>query len=153
MRGLRYSRAAACDEACAGLAEEILRNRFHGFLLASCRPEAGVKALRAVSRGELWLAAHAAGQRHRWAGARKRARRGGRAASPLARRGHEEPHATRGAGGRLLRQGLTNKEIARSLGVMEDTVKKHLQSVFAKLGVHRRALVVLCRAAGASGRA
>ena len=26
---------------------------------------------------------------------------------------------------------------------MEDTVKKHLQSVFAKLGVHRRALVAL----------
>jgi DNA-binding CsgD family transcriptional regulator len=43
----------------------------------------------------------------------------------------------------LLRNGFTNKEIARRLGVMEDTVKKHLQSVFAKLGVHRRALVVL----------
>jgi DNA-binding NarL/FixJ family response regulator len=42
-----------------------------------------------------------------------------------------------------LRQGSTNKEIARRLGIMEDTVKKHLQSVFAKLGVHRRALVVM----------
>lgn len=42
-----------------------------------------------------------------------------------------------------LREGFTNKEIARRLGIMEDTVKKHLQGVFAKLGVHRRALVVL----------
>ncbi|HEU0199104.1 MAG TPA: helix-turn-helix domain-containing protein, partial [Burkholderiaceae bacterium] len=38
----------------------------------------------------------------------------------------------------LLRQGFTNKEIGRQLGIMEDTVKKHLQAVFGKLGVHRR---------------
>lgn len=43
----------------------------------------------------------------------------------------------------LLRCGCTNKEIANQLGVMEDTVKKHLQSVFRKLGVRRRALVAL----------
>jgi DNA-binding CsgD family transcriptional regulator len=42
-----------------------------------------------------------------------------------------------------LRQGATNKEIARRLGIQEDTVKKHLQSVYGKLGVHRRALVLL----------
>jgi len=50
----------------------------------------------------------------------------------------------------LLRQGLTNKEIARRLGIMEDTVKKHLQSVFGKLGVHRRALVMLRSSADAA---
>lgn len=50
----------------------------------------------------------------------------------------------------LLRRGFTNKEIARDLGVMEDTVKKHLQSVFGKLGVRRRALVVLRQIAGQS---
>src|SRR6185437_15731779 len=49
-----------------------------------------------------------------------------------------------------LRQGLTNKEIARRLGIMEDTVKKHLQSVFGKLGVHRRALVMLRSSADAA---
>jgi len=48
----------------------------------------------------------------------------------------------------LLRRGCINKEIARELGIMEDTVKKHLQSVFAKLGVHRRALVALRRLPG-----
>ena len=31
-------------------------------------------------------------------------------------------------------ESVTNKEIARQLSIMEDTVKKHLQSVFAKLG-------------------
>lgn len=53
-----------------------------------------------------------------------------------------------------LRLGFTNKEIARRLGIQEDTVKKHLQSVFGKLGVRRRALVALggaaMRAPGAS---
>ena len=49
----------------------------------------------------------------------------------------------------LLREGLSNKQIARQLGVGEDTVKKHLQNVFAKLGVHRRALVALGRLAPA----
>ena len=47
----------------------------------------------------------------------------------------------------LLRGGLSNKEIARRLGIQEDTVKKHLLHVFAKLGVHRRAMVVLGGAA------
>lgn len=42
-----------------------------------------------------------------------------------------------------LREGATNKEIARHLGIQEDTVKKHLQSVYRKLGVHRRALLLL----------
>jgi DNA-binding NarL/FixJ family response regulator len=42
-----------------------------------------------------------------------------------------------------VRQGFTNKEIARRLGIQEDTVKKHLQAVFGKLGVRRRALVAL----------
>jgi DNA-binding NarL/FixJ family response regulator len=48
-----------------------------------------------------------------------------------------------------VRQGFTNKEIARRLGIQEDTVKKHLQAVFGKLGVHRRALVALRRASTA----
>jgi DNA-binding NarL/FixJ family response regulator len=42
-----------------------------------------------------------------------------------------------------VRQGYTNKEIARRLGIQEDTVKKHLQAVFGKLGVRRRALLAL----------
>ncbi|MGH8522376.1 MAG: response regulator transcription factor [Gammaproteobacteria bacterium] len=48
---------------------------------------------------------------------------------------------------RLLGQGLTNKQMSRQLGIMEDTVKKHLQNVFGKLGVRRRTLVVLRRLA------
>jgi len=54
----------------------------------------------------------------------------------------------------LLRQGLTNKQIAQQLGIREDTVKKHLQHIYDKLGVRRRALVMLGRAGArkSSGR-
>lgn len=50
---------------------------------------------------------------------------------------------------RLLLQGMTNKEIAQQLGIVEDTVKKHLQHVYNKFGVRRRALIIL----GRGGRA
>ena len=43
----------------------------------------------------------------------------------------------------LLRCGMTNKQIAQKLGIVEETVKKHLQHVYDKFGVRRRALVML----------
>lgn len=44
---------------------------------------------------------------------------------------------------RLVQFGLTNKEVGRQLAIEEDTVKKHLRKVYAKLGVHRRVQLVL----------
>ncbi len=38
----------------------------------------------------------------------------------------------------LVRQGLTNAEIAERLYLAESTIKSHLASVFAKFGVHSR---------------
>jgi DNA-binding NarL/FixJ family response regulator len=38
----------------------------------------------------------------------------------------------------LLADGLSNRRIARTLGIAEKTVKNHLAAVFAKLGVHDR---------------
>jgi DNA-binding CsgD family transcriptional regulator len=39
---------------------------------------------------------------------------------------------------RLVAHGLGNKEIARELGISRHTVKYHLASLLAKLGVHSR---------------
>jgi DNA-binding CsgD family transcriptional regulator len=44
---------------------------------------------------------------------------------------------------RLLVQGMTNRQIAQSLGIAEDTVKKHLHHVYKKLGVRRRTLLIV----------
>lgn len=38
----------------------------------------------------------------------------------------------------LMRQGLTNKQIARRLSISENTIKKHLKNVFEKRGLHSR---------------
>jgi LuxR family transcriptional regulator, maltose regulon positive regulatory protein len=43
---------------------------------------------------------------------------------------------------KLIAQGLSNKEVARSLFIGPETVKSHLKNVFGKLGVERRAQAV-----------
>jgi len=44
---------------------------------------------------------------------------------------------------RLIAEGLSNKEIARSLVVDVQTVKNHVHNIFKKLGVHRRSDAVV----------
>ncbi len=44
---------------------------------------------------------------------------------------------------RLLAQGQANKEIARALGIGEQTVKTHVSSILAKLGVQSRTQAAL----------
>ena len=43
----------------------------------------------------------------------------------------------------LLLLGMTNKQIAQDLRITEDTVKKHLQHIYRKVGVHRRTLLMI----------
>jgi len=43
----------------------------------------------------------------------------------------------------LLLLGMTNKQIAQDLRIAEDTVKKHLQHIYKKVGVHRRTLLMI----------
>ena len=44
---------------------------------------------------------------------------------------------------RLLARGQPNKEIARNLQVVEDTVKTHVRHILVKLGVQSRTQAVL----------
>jgi DNA-binding NarL/FixJ family response regulator len=43
----------------------------------------------------------------------------------------------------LVGRGLANKQIARSLGIREATVKAHLTSVFQRIGVRDRTSAAL----------
>jgi two-component system nitrate/nitrite response regulator NarL len=43
----------------------------------------------------------------------------------------------------LVTRGISNKEVARALGVAEGTVKIHLNSVFRKLGATNRYALLL----------
>jgi two-component system NarL family response regulator len=44
----------------------------------------------------------------------------------------------------FLVRGRSNKEIAKSLFVSDDTVKAHLKTLFSKLGVHDRTEAAIC---------
>ena len=52
----------------------------------------------------------------------------------------------------LVRQGLSNREIARTLGITEGTVKVYLHGIYQKVGVENRtALALLAHDAAGPG--
>jgi DNA-binding NarL/FixJ family response regulator len=60
---------------------------------------------------------------------------------------HEDLSEREADVGRLLARGVTNKEIARALGVEVVTVKKHVGNILQKLGARNRtqAAIMLAR--------
>jgi len=125
---------SATDKAQAALALEA---GAAGFLYKDVDPDALVRAIRSVHDGHTLLAAEVADL----VSARSRDGQGlGMAA--LTRREREVLG--------LLADGRSNREIARALGVSEKTVKTHVSSVLAKLGVADRtqAAVLAVRRAG-----
>lgn len=102
-----------------------------GYLLKDAEPAELENAIRAVHRGEALLHPRAAG-----AVMREVARpHPAPAAADLTPREREVLD--------LLGQGLTNRRIARRLGVTEKTVKTHVSHVLAKLGVADRTQAAL----------
>jgi DNA-binding NarL/FixJ family response regulator len=107
-----------------------------GYLLKDAEPDSLVGAVRAAARGESPLDPRAA---------RVVLTTRSRSAGALALSGRETEVLV------LVAEGLANKQIARTLGIAERTVKAHLTSIFSQIGVtdrtsaalwaHRRGLV------------
>jgi DNA-binding NarL/FixJ family response regulator len=127
-----------CDQVESRSVDDVLRGGIHGILPAAGTAAAWRRAARAVCRGELWLPrSMLARMVTRPEGGRAGAAGTGADAGSLAV--PEGPLTQREAAVVAeLRQGFSNKQIANRLGICEDTVKKHLQNVFSKLGVRRR---------------
>ena len=134
-----------CDGAGPQLVELVLSHRFQGYLASHDRPELCVKAIMGARHGELWLP------------------RAGLAEALYSRCGYRDAHLMTEGSHRLVRasltereqqvasclgKGSTNTEIARELGIKKDTVKKHLRSLFGKLGVNRRTQIAVLLQAG-----
>ncbi len=114
------------DPVAAGRA---MREGAAGVLYKDVDPDALVRAIRAVHDGHLLLAPEAAGtllQSATWQD---------RSLDALTAREREVLAE--------LTQGRSNREIARALNVSEKTVKAHVSSVLAKLGVQDRTQAAL----------
>jgi DNA-binding NarL/FixJ family response regulator len=102
-----------------------------GYLYKDVDPEALVRAIRTAADGNLVLAPGAAAPLTAPAGAAAQ----GRGARALT--GRERQVLA------LIARGRSNREIAREFGVAEKTVKTHVSSVLAKLGVQDRTQAAL----------
>ena len=100
-----------------------------GFLYKDVDPDALVRAIRSVHDGHTVLAPEAAGL--------VAARPGADVRGIGALTGREREVLA------LVADGRSNREIARTLGVSEKTVKTHVSSVLAKLGVADRTQAAL----------
>ncbi|HEX4017680.1 MAG TPA: response regulator transcription factor [Frankiaceae bacterium] len=98
-----------------------------GYLLKDVDPAELVRGVRAAARGESPLHPKAA-----------RSLLSSRTESRPAERTNVELTPREAQVLNLLRQGLANKQIARSLGISQATVKAHLTSVFQRIGVTDR---------------
>jgi DNA-binding NarL/FixJ family response regulator len=114
-----------------------LRAGAAGFLYKDVDPDALVRAIRSVHDGHTLLSQEAAALL-----STRQSGQAGRGIGSLTSREREVLG--------LLADGRSNREIARSLGVSEKTVKTHVSSVLAKLGVADRtqAAVLAVRQAG-----
>ncbi len=119
---------SATEPASASLA---VRSGAAGVLYKDVDPDALVRAIRSVHDGHLLLAPEAAGSLVRSAGA------WAPAAGLDALTSREREVLAE------LTKGRSNREIARALGVSEKTVKAHVSSVLAKLGVQDRTQAAL----------
>jgi DNA-binding NarL/FixJ family response regulator len=136
-RGCRVRALVLTSAADHTLAALALQAGAAGFLYKDVDPEALVRAVRSVHDGHTVLAPEAAGLL--LPGAQRAAVTGLGALT-----GREREVLT------LLADGRSNREIARLLSVSEKTVKTHVSSVLAKLGVADRtqAAVIAVRYAG-----
>ena len=100
-----------------------------GYLLKDAEPDDILGGIRAVARGESPIAP-AGG-----AGAARHPAAVGATCPDLTPREREVLQ--------LVREGLANKQIARRLGITERTVKAHLTSIFATIGVADRTSAAL----------
>jgi DNA-binding NarL/FixJ family response regulator len=116
----------------AASASLALRAGAAGVLYKDVDPDALVRAIRSVHDGHLLLAAEAAGMLVHSAGAGGQAWGG---MDALTRREREVLAE--------LAKGRSNREIARALRISEKTVKAHVSSVLAKLGVPDRTQAAL----------
>jgi DNA-binding NarL/FixJ family response regulator len=114
------------------LVRGALERGARGYLLKTADHQELLKAIRVVHAGDIWAGRKIIAQVVEWL-VQKAAESAGPRSRPglvLTRREQEVV--------RWVAHGLTNKEVARKLGVSDKTVKTHLGNIYSKLNVNRR---------------
>jgi DNA-binding NarL/FixJ family response regulator len=110
-----------------------------GFVVKDCSKDILLRGIAAVARREIFLPrsmlTRALVDPGGWRANSLRPLRAGRSRALLTSRERQVLH-------QVLR-GLTSKEVGRNLAIKEDTVKKHLRKIYAKLGVRGRSQLLL----------
>lgn len=109
---------------------EAIKAGAHGYVLKNVRPEMLLTMLRGVSSGEAPISQACA---TRLLGEFAQLARRLEEARPLERLTLREQEVLN-----LLSKGATNKEIASSLGISENTVKNHMKNILEKLHLENR---------------
>jgi two-component system nitrate/nitrite response regulator NarL len=152
LRIIREKAAAAkivllYDDSLPDCMDEIVEFGVSGCVSIEAQPQMILKAIRVVCEGELWLPryvlAHVFKEMLSKSG-------NARVKADCQLIGTAEqvflltPQEKRVA--ELVAQGLTNKEIARQCTISPETIKKHLQKIFEKLGINRRSQLAILQA-------
>jgi DNA-binding NarL/FixJ family response regulator len=130
-RGIRARALVLTSAAERALVGRAVQAGAAGFLYKDVDPDALIRAVRSVNDGHTLLAPEAAG-------VILRAEAAGRAAGGFGSLTARERQVLA-----QLAEGQSNREIARHLQVSEKTVKTHVSSVLAKLGVADRTQAAL----------
>jgi DNA-binding NarL/FixJ family response regulator len=118
---------------------EALQYGAKGFILKSCPLEAYAKAIRLIHNGELWITRRTL--THILEGLL--AKEASSQELPSSTEANLTPREKEIMA--WIAKGLTNKEIAKELGISDKTIKAHLSHIFNKLKVHRRMQLLLHR--------
>lgn len=110
---------------------EAIKAGAHGYLLKKIQPEALIQTVRGAFRGEAPISRATATKILEEFG---RLARSGPGREPL----HEKLSPREGEVLERLVKGATNKEIASSLTISENTVKNHLKNILEKLHLENR---------------
>ena len=110
---------------------EAIKAGAHGYLLKKIEPAEFFRALRGVFHGEAPISRAAATKI--LAEFARLARRGSQGANPQEKVSPREREVLE-----LLTKGATNKEIAATLTISENTVKNHLKNILEKLHLENR---------------
>jgi len=134
------------DQYDNDMVSEAVKDGAHGVLLKTSNKDERMKAIQGVLAGDIWIRRRVMADVLEQLLQQNQQAHATTAVSPINELTDRERQIVDCVG-----FGMTNKEIGRTLGISDTTVKTHLRHVFGKLKVNRRLQLLLNREDGEGG--